>query len=68
MTKGDNNQVHDRGLYNRGQKWLEQDDIMGIVKGYIPYLGMFTIIMNDYPKLKWLVISTLGYFALSVRE
>jgi signal peptidase len=41
---------------------------MGIVKGYIPYLGMVTIIMNDYPKLKWAVISTLAYFALSVRE
>ena len=60
--------MHDRGLYNRGQKWLEQGDLMGTVKGYIPYLGMITIIMNDYPKLKWAVISTLVYFTLSVRE
>lgn len=33
LTKGDNNEVHDRGLYNRGQKWLENGDIVGRVKG-----------------------------------
>lgn len=60
--------MHDRGLYNRGQKWLEQRDLMGTVKGYIPFLGMVTIIMNDHPKIKWTVISVLAYFTLSVRE
>lgn len=34
LTKGDNNEVHDRGLYNRGQKWLTNGDIVGRVKGY----------------------------------
>ena len=68
LTKGDNNQVHDRGLYNRGQKWLEPSNVMGVVKGYIPYLGMITIIMNEYPKLKALVLLSLGYFALFTRE
>mmetsp|Transcript_13325 Transcript_13325/g.15233 ORF Transcript_13325/g.15233 Transcript_13325/m.15233 type:complete len:153 (-) Transcript_13325:1224-1682(-) len=29
LTKGDNNQVDDRGLYATGQKWLERDDILG---------------------------------------
>jgi signal peptidase I len=33
LTKGDNNEVHDRGLYNRGQKWLNSNDIVGRVKG-----------------------------------
>lgn len=32
LTKGDNNEVHDRGLYNRGQKWLTNGDIVGRVK------------------------------------
>jgi signal peptidase len=32
LTKGDNNDVHDRGLYNRGQLWLEQPDFVGRVK------------------------------------
>lgn len=35
LTKGDNNDVHDRGLYNRGQLWLEQDDFVGRVKVYV---------------------------------
>lgn len=33
LTKGDNNDVHDRGLYNRGQKWLNTHHIVGRVKG-----------------------------------
>jgi signal peptidase len=28
LTKGDNNRVHDRGLYN-GLKWLRREDIVG---------------------------------------
>lgn len=33
LTKGDHNEVHDRGLYNRGQRWLVPSDIVGRVKG-----------------------------------
>lgn len=33
LTKGDNNDAHDRGLYNRGQLWLTQGDLVGRVKG-----------------------------------
>lgn len=32
LTKGDHNDMNDRGLYNRGQLWLDQDDIVGRVK------------------------------------
>jgi len=35
LTKGDNNPVDDRGLYNPGQLWLEPSDIMGRAKGYV---------------------------------
>jgi len=34
LTKGDNNDVHDRGLYNRGQLWLEKQDFVGRVRLY----------------------------------
>ena len=34
LTKGDNNKVDDRGLYNPGQFWISEDDIMGRVRGY----------------------------------
>lgn len=68
LTKGDNNEVHDRGLYNRGQKWLKSEDIAGRVRGYTPFLGMVTIVMNDYPQIKMAVLGLLGILVLSNRE
>lgn len=68
LTKGDNNDSHDRGLYNRGQKWLHKKDIVGRVKGYFPYLGMITILLNDYPQLKKLVVACLGFIVIFNRE
>lgn len=52
LTKGDNNQVDDRGLYAPGQYWLERKDLIGKAKGFVPYIGIVTIVMNDYPQLK----------------
>ena len=33
LTKGDNNQVDDRGLYAPGQLWLEKKDVVGRARG-----------------------------------
>lgn len=44
--------VDDRGLYNTGQKWLNKQHVIGRARGYLPYVGMVTIIMNDYPMFK----------------
>lgn len=33
LTKGDNNQVDDRGLYNPGQLWIHREHIIGKVRG-----------------------------------
>ena len=33
LTKGDNNPVNDRGLYNPGQLWITTPDIIGRVVG-----------------------------------
>lgn len=52
LTKGDNNRVGDRGLYAPGQLWLNREDILGRAAGTLRYLGMVTIILNDYPMLK----------------
>jgi len=68
LTKGDNNQVDDRGLYAPGQKWLEKKDVVGRAKGYVPYVGIVTILMNDYPKFKYLTLALLGAFVLVHRE
>uniref|UniRef100_A0A914V4I9 Signal peptidase complex catalytic subunit SEC11 n=1 Tax=Plectus sambesii TaxID=2011161 RepID=A0A914V4I9_9BILA len=68
LTKGDNNQVDDRGLYAPGQLWLARKDVVGRAKGFVPYVGMVTILMNDYPKFKYAVLAGLGFFVLLHRE
>lgn len=51
-------------LYNRGQKWLDRKHIMGRAVAFLPYVGMVTIVMNDYPALKIAVIGLLGLLCL----
>ncbi|KAJ2248886.1 Signal peptidase complex catalytic subunit [Coemansia sp. RSA 455] len=64
LTKGDNNNADDRGLYNPGQLWIQRDEIIGRVKGFVPYAGMGTIWMNDYPQLKLGLLGTLCVLSL----
>ncbi|KAG0171558.1 Signal peptidase complex catalytic subunit S11C [Apophysomyces sp. BC1034] len=68
LTKGDNNPSDDRALYNRRQMWIHKEHIVGKVKGFVPYVGMVTILMNDYPWLKFVVLGILGLFVLIHRE
>mmetsp|Transcript_31244 Transcript_31244/g.87619 ORF Transcript_31244/g.87619 Transcript_31244/m.87619 type:complete len:185 (+) Transcript_31244:294-848(+) len=72
LTKGDNNPVHDRGLYDEQGRmpWLRNEHIIGRVTGgfYVPYLGMVTIIMNDYPMLKYILIGALGVMVITTKE
>lgn len=68
LTKGDNNYANDRGLYKPGQDWLHKKHLIGRVVGYCPYVGMLTIIMNDYPVLKYLLIGVLGFFVLTSKD
>jgi signal peptidase len=41
---------------------------MGRVYAHMPYLGMITIIMNDYPQAKFLLLAVLGITALFSKE
>ena len=68
LTKGDNNRVDDRGLYAPGQLWLERTDILGRARGTLRYLGMVTIILNDYPPLKYVLIGVMGIFVLTNKD
>ncbi|GBE62726.1 signal peptidase [Babesia ovata] len=65
LTKGDNNDVADRGLYSRGQKWLDGKQLVGTVLMRIPKFGILTIILNENPVFKWALISILIYLVLS---
>uniref|UniRef100_A0A8D2D7Q9 Signal peptidase complex catalytic subunit SEC11A n=1 Tax=Sciurus vulgaris TaxID=55149 RepID=A0A8D2D7Q9_SCIVU len=68
LTKGDNNAVDDRDLCTQGQHWLEKKDVVGRARGFVPYIGIVRILMNDYPKFKYAVLFLLGLFVLVHRE
>uniref|UniRef100_A0A6B2G9S3 Signal peptidase complex catalytic subunit SEC11 n=1 Tax=Myxobolus squamalis TaxID=59785 RepID=A0A6B2G9S3_MYXSQ len=68
LTKGDNNNVHDRGLYNPGQNWVTPDHVMGRIRGTAPLVGMMTIIMNDYPPVKYALLSIMTIWVIIFRE
>uniref|UniRef100_K3X4T4 Signal peptidase complex catalytic subunit SEC11 n=1 Tax=Globisporangium ultimum (strain ATCC 200006 / CBS 805.95 / DAOM BR144) TaxID=431595 RepID=K3X4T4_GLOUD len=68
LTKGDNNNVDDRGLYAHGQSWLEREDIVGVARASVPYVGMLTILLNDYPMLKYVLVGGMGLLVFTQRE
>ncbi len=68
LTKGDNNKIHDRGLYKPGQVWLKRSDLLGRARASVPYVGMVTIILNDYPYLKYVLVGGMGLFVLTNKE
>jgi hypothetical protein len=60
--------IHTAHRYAADQRWLNKKHIIGRAVGYLPYVGMVTIIMNDYPYLKYALIGLLGIFVLTSRE
>ena len=56
LTKGDNNNVDDRGLYDDNALYLNKKHILGKIRASVPYVGMLTILLNDNPILKYVVI------------
>lgn len=57
LTKGDNNDEDDIPLYAPGQSFLERKgDVVGIVKGFMPHVGMVTLLMNDYPIFRYILL------------
>ena len=43
--------------------YIREEQIIGKVVGIAPYLGYFTIVLNDYPAAKW---GMLGSMLLTV--
>lgn len=62
--------MDDRGLYAQGQLWLTKKDVVGRARGFLPYVGMVTIYMNEYPKFKVCTTNlfTVCLSVLSVRK
>uniref|UniRef100_A0A6T7YSY8 Signal peptidase complex catalytic subunit SEC11 n=1 Tax=Pyramimonas obovata TaxID=1411642 RepID=A0A6T7YSY8_9CHLO len=68
LTKGDNNYGDDKVLYAQGQEWLNKKHIMGRSIGFLPYVGMVTIVMNDFPYIKYLLIVVLGVLVVTSKD
>jgi signal peptidase len=64
LTRGDNNLFDDRSLYAPGQYWLERSDLVGKAAATVPYVGMVTIYMNEYPMLRFGLLGGLGLLVL----
>jgi signal peptidase len=68
LTKGDNNWGDDRSLYPAGQLWLRREHVIGRVVGFVPHIGRATIVMNDFPAVKYALIGLLGLFVVTSKE
>ncbi|KAI1001370.1 Signal peptidase complex catalytic subunit [Podosphaera aphanis] len=68
LTKGDNNAADDTELYAPGQDYIERNDIMGSVIGYIPFVGYVTIILSEHPWLKTAMLGLMGLVIVLQRE
>ena len=68
LTKGDNNAADDTELYARGQDYLERQDIIGSVLGYIPFVGYVTIMLSEHPWLKTVMLGIMGLLVVLQRE
>ncbi|KAK4460487.1 hypothetical protein QBC42DRAFT_180870 [Cladorrhinum samala] len=47
LTKGDNNEVDDTMLYPEGQRYIQRHEIVGFVRGYLPFLGWVVIFLQN---------------------
>ena len=68
LTKGDNNNLDDRGLYNRGQHFIAPKNMIGRARGFIPYFGMIPVWAADYPWLKYALLGFIAFLGFIDRE
>ncbi len=68
LTKGDNNAGDDTELYARGQDYLERQDIIGSVVGYVPFVGYVTIMLSEHPWMKTAMLGIMGLLVVLQRE
>ena len=66
LTKGDNNEVNDRGIY-RTINWLNKKHIVGRVRASIPFLGMATILLTEDDRVKYTVLGIAIILILMTR-
>lgn len=56
--------LDDTSMYPPGQSHVMREEVVGLVRGYFPYLGWLTIALTDYPWLKVIAILAVAAGAL----
>jgi signal peptidase len=59
LTKGDNNLLDDSLLYPDGQDYLDRHQIIGFVRGYVPFLGWIPILIQNPWRIRELASAIL---------
>ncbi|KAF6795349.1 Signal peptidase complex catalytic subunit SEC11-like protein 2 [Colletotrichum sojae] len=49
LTKGYNNDRTDEALYPLGQTYVYREQVIGLVRGYVPYVGWITLAAQEMP-------------------
>lgn len=65
MTKGDNNDGDDVALYPPGQLMVGREEVVGLVKGYLPYVGWLSIGLQENPLVTGALVGGLLLLAAS---
>ena len=59
LTKGDNNAVDDTALYPEGQSFVYRENVVGLVYGYVPYVGWTSLWLKESPLTLYIVTTVL---------
>ena len=46
LTKGDNNVIDDRLMYSPGRPFALREEVIGLVRGYVPKLGWASLVLQ----------------------
>lgn len=65
VTKGDNNNVDDVPMYPPGRAFVTRDEIVGVVVGYVPYLGWVSIALQKAISTRYLLLLITIAFSLA---
>jgi signal peptidase len=47
---------------------LNKKHVLGRIRGFLPHIGILTIILNDYPWLKWSVLAIMAIMVLTSND
>ncbi|KAI0390906.1 putative signal peptidase complex catalytic subunit SEC11 [Xylariaceae sp. FL0594] len=65
LTKGDNNHLDDVALYPGNRTTVDRSEVVGFVRGYIPFLGWTVIAFKEFYWVK-LLVGGVGVAVLSL--